>query len=177
MRSSTWTRWRSGSPQISARPMSRTAGPRSECVVTLDRTTSRCMASGSTSTFPMTSPRRSIRWARSKSRSSQLREQVVVSEVRRWRSLVSVGNQGGRQTLMIQPQDLLDHAKALVPDSERRPKEIDLRRGVSAAYYSVFHHMTEKAAHHLIGGHPRSIKTESAETRTHGVLQRPRHHG
>ena len=71
---------------------------------------------------------------------------------------------------MIQPQDLLDHAKGLVPDSERRPKEIDLRRGVSAAYYSVFHHMTEKAAHHLIGSAPQVDQNRIRRTWTHGEI-------
>lgn len=73
---------------------------------------------------------------------------------------------------MIRPNDLLDHARSLVPDSEGRPKEVDLRRGISAAYYSVFHHVTEKAAQHLIGSAPEVEQNKIRRTWSHGEISK-----
>ena len=56
---------------------------------------------------------------------------------------------------MIQPDGLLDHARALAESGPGRPPDADLRRGVSAAYYAVFHDLTDRAARHLIGIGPR----------------------
>lgn len=53
--------------------------------------------------------------------------------------------------MAIDPDGLLRHARALVPTQRGRPSDADLRRGVSAAYYAVFHSVTELVASHLIG--------------------------
>ncbi len=46
------------------------------------------------------------------------------------------------------PQDLLQHALALVQQyaDSPRPKEVDLRRAVSASYYALFHQINQDAA-------------------------------
>jgi len=64
---------------------------------------------------------------------------------------------------MIQPDGLLDHARALAGSGPGRPPDADLRRGVSAAYYAVFHDLTDRAARHLIG---RMVPMEAALPRT-----------
>ena len=71
---------------------------------------------------------------------------------------------------MIRPDDLLDHARALLPSRRGRPKEVDLRRGTSAAYYAVFHHLTDEAARHLIGSAPQLDQNKIRRTWSHGEL-------
>jgi len=71
---------------------------------------------------------------------------------------------------MIQPDALLTHARALAGSGPGRPPDIDLRRGVSAAYYSVFHDLTDRAARHLIGSAPDSARNKIRRTWSHGEL-------
>ena len=53
---------------------------------------------------------------------------------------------------MSLPKDLLDQADHLVKKEPKRPKQASLRRAVSAAYYALFHLLTEAAARRLIPG-------------------------
>lgn len=69
---------------------------------------------------------------------------------------------------MIDPDALLAHARRLAGSDRGRPPEVDLRRGVSAAYYSVFHDITKRAAQHLIG---------AADTRAQNAIRRRWGHG
>ncbi|MDZ7733155.1 MAG: hypothetical protein U5R31_08570 [Acidimicrobiia bacterium] len=72
---------------------------------------------------------------------------------------------------MIQPDGLLDHALvALAGSGPGRPPEVDLRRGVSAAYYAVFHDLTDRAARHLIGSAPEGTRNKIRRTWSHGEL-------
>lgn len=48
--------------------------------------------------------------------------------------------------------DLLDQARALATKEPKRPKQASLRRAVSAAYYSLFHLLTEDVARAMFGG-------------------------
>jgi hypothetical protein len=47
---------------------------------------------------------------------------------------------------------------------------VDLRRGVSAAYYAVFHDLTDRAARHLIGSSPDVERNKIRRTWSHGEL-------
>lgn len=47
---------------------------------------------------------------------------------------------------MSHADDLLGHARSLVPRGPGRPQQIRLRRAVSAAYYALFHLLTEEGA-------------------------------
>ena len=46
---------------------------------------------------------------------------------------------------MIDPDGLLAHAEQLGNTGEGLPTDAALRRGISAAYYAVFHDLTEQA--------------------------------
>lgn len=48
--------------------------------------------------------------------------------------------------------DLLDQARELAQRDPMRPKQANLRRATSAAYYALFHFLTQKAARFLISG-------------------------
>lgn len=71
---------------------------------------------------------------------------------------------------MISPDGLLDHARRLAGTGRGRPFDVDLRRGVSAAYYSTFHEMTDLAARHLIGSASEPDRNRIRRTWKHGEL-------
>lgn len=71
---------------------------------------------------------------------------------------------------MIDPTELLKHAKELVPTGRGRPPNAALRRGISAAYYAIFHDLTEYAARHLIGSCPQEIQNEIRRSWSHGEI-------
>lgn len=49
-------------------------------------------------------------------------------------------------------RDLLAQARALVTKEPKRPKQASLRRGVSSAYYAVFHLLTDESSKFLVSG-------------------------
>lgn len=51
----------------------------------------------------------------------------------------------------MKPKDLLDHAKRLAKLAPKKPRQVDLRRAVSASYYALFHAIASVAADTLIG--------------------------
>jgi uncharacterized protein (UPF0332 family) len=53
---------------------------------------------------------------------------------------------------MSLPSDLLAQARHLINKEPRRPKQASLRRGVSAAYYALFHKLTDASSRFLVGG-------------------------
>jgi hypothetical protein len=65
---------------------------------------------------------------------------------------------------MIRPDGLLDHAAQLADAGSGRPRDADIRRGISAAYYAVFHDLTGRAARHLIGSFPQETQNEIRRT-------------
>lgn len=71
---------------------------------------------------------------------------------------------------MIDPQGLLQHARKLAGAGRGLPPDADLRRGVSAAYYSVFHEITDRTARHLVGSAPVAIRNAVRRTWAHGEL-------
>ena len=69
---------------------------------------------------------------------------------------------------MIQPDMLLDHARRLAGSDPARTADVDFRRGVSAAYYAVFHDLTDLAARHLIGSSSEVERNKIRRTWSHG---------
>lgn len=48
-------------------------------------------------------------------------------------------------------EDLLEQAKDLLSVDPRKPKQANLRRAVSAAYYALFHYLVDKSARQILG--------------------------
>jgi len=71
---------------------------------------------------------------------------------------------------VIDPDGLLRHAEQLADTGRGRPTDADLRRGISAAYYAVFHDLTGHAASHLVGSCPLEIQNEIRRSWTHGEI-------
>lgn len=57
------------------------------------------------------------------------------------------------------PQDFIDHAKFLLKSEKGKPKQIALRRSISAAYYALFHAFLGAAADDLVGASNRARKS------------------
>src|SRR5580658_3116093 len=61
------------------------------------------------------------------------------------------------QVAILDPRHLLDQADALLAETDAGPRcQVDLRRAISAAYYSVFHTVTCAAADQVVGSAKRS---------------------
>lgn len=71
---------------------------------------------------------------------------------------------------MISPDGLITHAEQLAHTGRGRPPNAALRRGISAAYYAIFHDLTEYAARHLIGSCPQEIQNEIRRSWSHGEI-------
>ena len=71
---------------------------------------------------------------------------------------------------MIQPDSLLTHARRLAASGRRSTVDTDHRRATSAAYYAVFHDMTDRAARHLIGSAPDHERNKIRRAWTHGEI-------
>ncbi|MBK9385078.1 MAG: hypothetical protein IPN34_09715 [Planctomycetes bacterium] len=65
-------------------------------------------------------------------------------------------------------EDLLEQARFLARRERSKPKQISLRRSVSAAYYALFHFLVGKACDLLV--------SRSRRSRLHGYLSRAFHH-
>jgi hypothetical protein len=65
-------------------------------------------------------------------------------------------------------EDLLEQARFLARRERTRPKQVSLRRSVSAAYYALFHFLVGKACDLLV--------SRSNRLRLHGYLSRAFHH-
>ena len=64
--------------------------------------------------------------------------------------------------------DLLAQARSLAKNEPKKPKQASLRRAISAAYYALFHLLTEEAANAMCAG------TDSADLRV--VMRRAFEH-
>jgi uncharacterized protein (UPF0332 family) len=65
--------------------------------------------------------------------------------------------------------DLLTTARQLAQLHQRRPRQADLRRAVSTAYYALFHGLAETAADRLVGATP-PARSSSAWSRVYRDL-------
>ncbi|HVU21823.1 MAG TPA: hypothetical protein VHE09_13915 [Rhizomicrobium sp.] len=51
----------------------------------------------------------------------------------------------------MESEDLIEHARKLIKSGKGKPKQVELKRAISAAYYSLFHRFLKAAADDLIG--------------------------
>src|SRR5918912_2888967 len=71
---------------------------------------------------------------------------------------------------ILSPDHLFEQAERLVePPPAGPPRQVDIRRAISAAYYGVFHAVLAAAAHHFVG------KTKRA-TSQYGLVYRSIEH-
>lgn len=67
---------------------------------------------------------------------------------------------------MAYADDLLEQARALAAADPHRPKQANVRRAVSAAYYALFHEVVEKSAASVLAGAESSSLIGSRVRRT-----------
>ena len=60
--------------------------------------------------------------------------------------------------------DFLDIARRLALAAPRKPKQADLRRAISTAYYALFHAFARDAANLLVGGAGKELEAAWAQT-------------
>jgi uncharacterized protein (UPF0332 family) len=66
--------------------------------------------------------------------------------------------------------DLLDQARLLAEHGVGRPRQADLRRAISAAYYALFHRLIESSTTSIISG--RAAQTSLARAFEHGPMKK-----
>jgi hypothetical protein len=69
------------------------------------------------------------------------------------------------------PDDLLDQARFLVHRDPKRPKQANLRRAVSTAYYAVFHLLSAEAAAQASPARPAGLNLREQRTLSHGDMK------
>ncbi len=74
---------------------------------------------------------------------------------------------------MSYPNDLLEQARHLARRESRRPKQASLRRAVSAAYYALFHLLTEEGARLVCRGrHLQEMRPVIQRVFDHGTMKK-----
>ena len=71
---------------------------------------------------------------------------------------------------MIDPDGLMDHAEQIADGRPARLTDAAIRRGISTAYYAVFHDVTSHAADHLVASCARDIQNEIRRSWSHGEI-------
>ena len=71
---------------------------------------------------------------------------------------------------MIDPDSLIAHAEELAGRRPGRPAQIDLRRGVSAAYYAIYHELTGLVVGTLVGSVDATIQNQIRRSLPHREL-------
>lgn len=72
---------------------------------------------------------------------------------------------------MALAKDLLEQAQHLVSYDATRPKQANLRRAVSTAYYSLFHLLIAEAVHRLLQGRDALIMDRVSRAFQHGEMK------
>ena len=100
---------------------------------------------------------------------ADLRRRLAGTKVDDWGVYV-VTVTGRAQTVVkvIDPDGLLRHAEQIAETGRGRPMDAALQRGISTAYYSIFHDLTRHTASHLLGSCPQEIQNEIRRSWSHG---------
>ena len=73
---------------------------------------------------------------------------------------------------MSHAKDLIAQARHLVGRNKTRPKQVDLGRAVSAAYYAVFHALARQAAARAVGAAaPKAFSTAVMRSFEHATMR------
>ena len=73
---------------------------------------------------------------------------------------------------MIKPRDLIGQASDLIDSDRGRPKQVDLRRSISASYYAVFHTLTQSSVRLLISGSRHQLRARLLRGYPHSRLRK-----
>ena len=73
---------------------------------------------------------------------------------------------------MISADELVGHAEWLADAGRGHPNDADVRRGISAAYYAVFHDLTERLSRQLVGSYPRDVRNGIRRIWSHSEIAR-----
>ena len=73
---------------------------------------------------------------------------------------------------MIEPDHLLAQARELLARGQGKPRQTDLRRAHSDAYYAVFHALTDASARLLISGKRPGIRLAIRRQYGHGKMRK-----
>ena len=68
---------------------------------------------------------------------------------------------------MIDPDELLAHARALIGQGRTEPTDADVRRGISASYYATYHALTYRIVQALIENAPADVRAVVRRSWTH----------
>jgi uncharacterized protein (UPF0332 family) len=67
--------------------------------------------------------------------------------------------------------DLLEQARVLARLDKRRPKQANLRRAVSAAYYALFHLLTNEGARKITPAGPQRLLSQVSRAFEHATMR------
>jgi len=67
--------------------------------------------------------------------------------------------------------DLLEQARHLAARDKKKPKQANLRRAVSTAYYALFHYLGEEAAKGLAGSTDQELRNLVRRALVHGKMK------
>lgn len=67
--------------------------------------------------------------------------------------------------------DLLEQAQQLAHLDPKRPKQANLRRAVSSAYYALFHHLIDESSSFLLGTKSDNLRRQLARNYEHGQMK------
>ena len=73
---------------------------------------------------------------------------------------------------MSHPTDLLEQAVALRDLDPRRPKQANLRRAISSAYYAVFHQLIEDAVALLLPARLAELRVQVERKFVHSTMKK-----
>ena len=68
-------------------------------------------------------------------------------------------------------EDLLSQASHLAELDQRRPKQANLRRAVSASYYALFHLLVAEAVQKMVPVQPRGLMSKASRSFQHGEMR------
>src|SRR6516225_6669624 len=84
-------------------------------------------------------------------RSSVSRSGFVVKARSGWRSWNMPPRKSSKRVAILNPDHLFEQAEELISPRAGRPRQVDVRRAISAAYYAIFHAIITAATDQFVG--------------------------
>ena len=74
----------------------------------------------------------------------------------------------------MNPYDLIDASRELLKSGRGRPRQVNLRRSISTAYYALFHCLAGSCANAIVGGRPGDLRSRTAWQQAYRALDHGR---